>query len=115
MVIVQLRLAINDTMWYRYEWEESPYHWYLLDNSWNYGADCTSVVSSSFAHFQNTDFGACYPNPNDTYYEPNAVAGYADGSGYWSFQWRKSGACSDLLSFESSYSTARPPPWAYGS
>jgi len=92
------------TMSYQYNWF-TPTGWSLEGNSWSHGASCSSVYSSSTVHFQNRLFCAAispilFLFPTDTYYQPNSVTGYGNGSAFYSWSWSKSGPCSALLSYQ---------------
>lgn len=70
--------------------------WQLGPNTWDRGASCTSVFSTSNVQFINNVF--CALMTTNTYYQPNSVTGLPDGTASFNVVQTKDGTCSFLLS-----------------
>lgn len=92
-------------MRYRLDWLALT-GWYLESHRWDNSGDIVdcgeSILSRSTAHFQNDAF-CTDPGPppfvqsTHTWYEPNAVEGFGDGSARVTWSVRKEGVCSVLI------------------
>lgn len=72
--------------------------WYLASHNWFGTYNSSYSESYTYADFQNGSF--CSPYYTDTNYEPNLVAGYANGTLYGYVFSVLSGYCTELLSFQ---------------
>lgn len=99
-------LAGDAQVSYLYEWNvDVNTGWTLEDNNWNRGANCDGVFSSSYVKFQNRVFcpALFLPTlffPTVTEYDRNNVTGLPSGRARYTYGWRKSGSCSNLLGYD---------------
>jgi len=84
-------LATQELQWY------SQDGWVVVSNKFLASFTCYENTSGSNSHFQNGAF--CSGANSDTYYQPQLLNGFADGTYNWSIHWENDGPCYSFLGF----------------